>query len=61
MDNKIKLFNEWIKNNFNNCWNIPGLAICVFDDKTILYKKSFLSLKKEPVKLYNFDDYTGDL
>lgn len=39
MDIKIKLFDEWIKNNFKNCWNIPGLAICIFDDNNILYKK----------------------
>lgn len=41
MNTNIILFDKWIKYNFKECLDIPGLAICVFDDKKILYKKAF--------------------
>jgi CubicO group peptidase (beta-lactamase class C family) len=41
MDDKINLFNNWIKENFKDCWDMPGLAICIFDDEEIIYKKAF--------------------
>ena len=41
MNNKIKEFNEYIRDNFKNCWDVPGLAICIFDDNKILFKKAF--------------------
>jgi D-alanyl-D-alanine carboxypeptidase len=41
MNNKIKEFNEYIRDNFKNCWDVPGLAICIFDDNKIIYKKAF--------------------
>ena len=36
MNNKIKEFNEYIRDNFKNCWDVPGLAICIFDDNKII-------------------------
>lgn len=37
----IKLFDEWIKNNYKNCWNVTGLAISIFNNNDILYKNCF--------------------
>ena len=38
MDNKYKKFDEFLKDNIKNCWDIPGLAIAIFDSNEILYK-----------------------
>lgn len=38
---KIKLFNKWLKDKFEKCWNIPGLAVVIFNSDDILYKKVF--------------------
>lgn len=34
-------FDKWLKNNFKNCWDIPGLAITIFNSKNVLYSKAF--------------------
>ena len=38
MENKYKKLDEFLKDNIKNCWDIPGLAIAIFDSNEILYK-----------------------
>ena len=40
LDVKLKEFEKFIKYNFKNCWNIPGLAISVFNDENILFQQA---------------------
>ena len=40
LDVKLKEFDKFIKYNFKNCWNIPGLAISVFNDENILFQQA---------------------
>ena len=35
--NKYNDFEKYINDSFKNCWNIPGIAITIFDDKNIKY------------------------
>ena len=31
VNKKYKKFDEFLKDNIKNCWDIPGLAIAIFD------------------------------
>ena len=45
--NKYNDFKKYINDSFKNCWNIPGIAITIFDDKEIKYTyvKGYADLK----------------
>lgn len=41
MNSKSKIFSKWLSEKFNNCWDLPGLSIVVFNENDILFKKSY--------------------
>ena len=53
-NNKFKTFDKFLKNKIKNEWNIPGIAVAIFDSNKILhtYVSGYSNLKtKNKLKL----------
>lgn len=37
MNNKFKNFDKFLKNKIKNEWNIPGIAVAIFDSNKIIH------------------------